>query len=206
MIRGLTIVAAIFAAVAAGWLGYKLSGAMPATATATYRSPAPGTAAESATVANGSALVRLMTKNYADLQGRPLSLQQWSGKVLVVNFWATWCPPCREEMPGFSRLQKKFADNGVQFVGIGVDDADKIQQFQKEFPVEYPLAMAGLDAMGLTAELGNSTEGLPFTVFIDRSGRLRLAKVGRHERAGSRATTRRNVVKLDKLHPFAANL
>jgi thiol-disulfide isomerase/thioredoxin len=120
-----------------------------------------------------------MTKNYADLQGRPLSLQQWSGKVMVVNFWATWCPPCREEMPGFSRLQKKYAANGVQFVGIGVDDADKIQQYQKEFPVDYPLAVAELDAMGLTAELGNATEGLPFTVFIDRTGRLHSAKVGR---------------------------
>jgi thiol-disulfide isomerase/thioredoxin len=127
----------------------------------------------------GSALTRLMTKNYADLQGRRLSLQQWSGKVLVVNFWATWCPPCREEMPGFSRLQKKYAGNGVQFVGIGIDDADKIQQYQKEFPVDYPLAVAELDAMALTAELGNTTEGLPFTVFIDRSGRMHSAKVGR---------------------------
>jgi thiol-disulfide isomerase/thioredoxin len=130
-------------------------------------------------VVTGSALTRLMTKNYADLQGRLLSLQQWSGKVLVVNFWATWCPPCREEMPGFSRLQKKYAGNGVQFVGIGIDDADKIQQYQKEFPVDYPLAVAELDAMALTAELGNTTEGLPFTVFIDRSGRMHSAKVGR---------------------------
>jgi thiol-disulfide isomerase/thioredoxin len=172
----LTVVGAVFAAVAAGWLGYKLSGATPATPTQTTLSR---TVTESPAVASGSALTRLMTKKYADLQGRPLSLQQWSGKVLVVNFWATWCPPCREEMPGFSRLQKKYAANGVQFVGIGVDDADKMQQYQKEYPVDYPLMVAELDAMGLTAELGNSTEGLPFTVFIDRTGRLHSAKIGR---------------------------
>ncbi len=179
MNRGLAVIGAIFAAIAAGWLGYKLSGAPPASSGATAPATAARIVTESPTSTSGAALTRLMTKDYADLQGRPLSLKQWSGKVLVVNFWATWCPPCREEMPGFSRLQKKYADNGVQFVGIGVDDADKIVQFQKEFPVDYPLAVAELDAMSLTAELGNSTEGLPFTVFIDRTGHLRLAKVGR---------------------------
>jgi thiol-disulfide isomerase/thioredoxin len=177
--RGLAVIGAIFAAVAAGWLGYKLSGAPPASSGATAPAVAARMVTEAPTSASSAGLTRLMTKNYADLQGRPLSLQKWSGKVLVVNFWATWCPPCREEMPGFSRLQKKYAGNGVQFVGIGVDDADKIVQFQKDFPVDYPLAVAELDAMGLTAELGNSTEGLPFTVFVDRSGQLRLAKVGR---------------------------
>jgi thiol-disulfide isomerase/thioredoxin len=177
--RVLTVIGAVFAAIAAGWLGYKLSGTTPATPAATTQASLPRTVAESPAVVSSSALIRLMTKNYADLQGRPLSLRQWSGKVMVVNFWATWCPPCREEMPGFSRLQKKYAANGVQFVGIGVDDADKIQQYQKEFPVDYPLAVAELDAMSLTAELGNTTEGLPFTVFIDRTGRLHSANVGR---------------------------
>jgi thiol-disulfide isomerase/thioredoxin len=175
MKRSLVLVSAIFAAVVAGWLGYKLSGAPSAT------SPQVGPRAEAASVSdtNGNPLSRLMARRNDDLQGRPLKLQQWSGKVLVVNFWATWCPPCREEMPAFSRIQKKFAGNGVQFVGIGVDDADKIQQFQKEFPVDYPLAVAGLDIMDLTAELGNNTQALPFTLFIDRTGKLRLAKIGR---------------------------
>jgi thiol-disulfide isomerase/thioredoxin len=171
--RGLALVAAILAAVGAGWLGYRLSGAPSAAPTqraAAAVSPPEGAAS--------AAITRLMTNRYDDLQGRPLSLRQWSGKVLVVNFWATWCPPCREEMPGFSRLQGKYAVNGVQFIGIGVDDADKIQQYQKDFPVAYPLAVAGFDAMGLTEELGNSTQGLPFTLFIDRDGRLRATKVG----------------------------
>jgi thiol-disulfide isomerase/thioredoxin len=177
--RFLTVFSAVIASIAAGWLGYKLSGAAPVTPAATTQTSSSRPVVESTTIANNSALMRLMSTNYSDLQGRPLSLRQWSGKVLVVNFWATWCPPCREEMPGFSRLQKKYAVNGVQFVGIGIDDADKIQQYQKDFPVDYPLAVAELDAMSLTAELGNSTEGLPFTVFIDRAGRLHSAKVGR---------------------------
>jgi thiol-disulfide isomerase/thioredoxin len=74
-----------------------------------------------------------------DVDGKAQSLQQWRGKILVLNYWATWCFPCREEMPGFSRLQAKYQDKGVQFVGISIDEAPKIIEFQKETPVSYPL-------------------------------------------------------------------
>jgi len=106
------------------------------------------------------------------------SLSQWRGKLLVVNFWATWCAPCREEMPGFSRLQEKYAAKGVQFVGIAFDTADKVQQFSVETPVSYPLLIGSSGLLPITAGLGNLAGGLPFTVVIGRDGSLLQTRLG----------------------------
>ena len=115
----------------------------------------------------------------SDLQGRPQSLGQWRGKVLVLNYWATWCQPCRKEMPGFSRLQERYGDKGVQFVGISIDDADKVNEFRKDIPVSYPLLVGDMSAMKSSADLGNTGQGLPFTAVFDRQGRLSLTRLGR---------------------------
>ena len=112
-------------------------------------------------------------------QGQPVSLSQWQGKVRVVNFWATWCPPCREEMPEFSRVQEKLAGKGVQFVGIGIDTPDNIINFQKTNPVSYPLLMGSYDVLKLTVELGNKTSALPFTVILDREGKITHITTGK---------------------------
>jgi thiol-disulfide isomerase/thioredoxin len=114
-----------------------------------------------------------------DLNGKPQGLGQWKGRILVINYWATWCHPCREEMPGFSRLQDKFRDKGVQFVGISIDDAAKIIEFQKETPVNYPLLIGDMNIMKSSAELGNTRQALPFTAVFDREGRLAATKLGR---------------------------
>jgi thiol-disulfide isomerase/thioredoxin len=106
------------------------------------------------------------------------SLSQWQGKVLVVNFWATWCTPCREEMPAFSRLQQKFADKGVQFVGIAFDNADKVHKFSLETPVSYPLLIGTAGLLPITAGLGNQAGGLPFTVLVGRNGNLLETRLG----------------------------
>lgn len=115
----------------------------------------------------------------ADLNGQAQSLGQWRGKVLIVNYWATWCHPCREEMPGFSRLQDKYRDKGVQFVGISIDTADKIIEFQKTTPVTYPLLIGDITVMENSAKLGNSRQALPFTAVFDREGGLTATKLGR---------------------------
>ena len=112
-------------------------------------------------------------------EGKPVSLSQWSGKVRVINFWATWCPPCREEMPEFSRVQQKLADKGVQFVGIGIDTPDNILSFQKTNPVSYPLLMGSYEVLKLTVELGNKSSALPFTVILDREGKIAHTKMGK---------------------------
>ncbi len=115
----------------------------------------------------------------SDLNGQAQSFGQWRGKILIVNYWATWCHPCREEMPGFSRLQDKYRDKGVQFVGISIDSADKIIEFQKTTPVSYPLLIGDMGAMENSAKLGNSRQALPFTAVFDRDGRLTATKLGR---------------------------
>lgn len=182
MIRVFAVIFAVLAAIASGWLGYRLS------TMRTQQAPASGPMSAQASEpfnekAAQTGVAHLLGTTFLDLDGQPQSVKKWSGKVMVVNFWATWCPPCREEMPGFSRLQQKLAANGVQFVGIGIDEPVKIQEFQKEFPVSYPLLVAGLETMDLTRELGNATEGLPYTLIIDRQGQLRLARAGRMDEA-----------------------
>ncbi|MCX7164758.1 MAG: TlpA disulfide reductase family protein [Rhodocyclales bacterium] len=114
-----------------------------------------------------------------DLKGQPQGLGQWRGKLLIVNYWATWCHPCREEMPGFSRLQEKYLDKGVQFVGISIDNVDKIVEFQKITPVSYPLLIGDMNVMENSAALGNARQALPFTAVFDREGRLFSTKLGR---------------------------
>lgn len=113
-----------------------------------------------------------------DPQGKEQRLDQWRGKVLVVNFWATWCAPCREEMPEFMKAQKEFGDKGLQFVGIAVDQADKVQQYVTEIGLNYPALIGGFGAMELSKTLGNELMALPFTVVLDRNGSVAYTQLG----------------------------
>ncbi len=108
-----------------------------------------------------------------DLQGRMQSLHQWQGRILVVNLWAAWCPPCRAEMPGFSRLQDKYADKNVQFVGIALDQPEEIAEFSRKTPVHYPLLIGDRNTATLFKELGNRSGSLPFTAIFTADGQLR---------------------------------
>ena len=114
-----------------------------------------------------------------DILGVNQPMSQWRGKILVVNFWATWCPPCREEMPGFSRIAVKYASNGVQFVGISIDTLNNVIDFQKSAPVSYPLLIGTMDIVQSTVSIGNTAQALPFTAIFDRSGNLHSVKLGR---------------------------
>ncbi len=114
-----------------------------------------------------------------DLDGHMQPLKQWRGKVLVVNYWATWCAPCRDEMPMLSSLQTRFAARGVQFVGIANDEIGKVREFVKHTPVTYPLLIGNFGDFGITADLGNTAMGLPFTIILDREGEMRGVKLGR---------------------------
>ena len=98
---------------------------------------------------------------------------------VVLNFWATWCPPCRQEIPAFSRLQGKYASNGVQFVGIALDTSDNILNYAKQNHVSYPLFIAEEKGAELSRQLGNSRLALPYTVVIDPKGEPRLTRLGR---------------------------
>jgi len=113
-----------------------------------------------------------------DLDGRPRFSQEWLGKVLVVNFWATWCPPCRHEMPQFIELQKSHGSRGLQFVGIAIDSLEPVKEFAKSIGVNYPILIGEIDAISLSESLGNRFSSLPFTVVFDRSGKRVFVQVG----------------------------
>ena len=105
-----------------------------------------------------------------DAEGREQSLGQWKGKVLVVNFWATWCGPCREEMPEFVKAQREFGGRGLQFVGIAIDEPAKVKEFAAELGLNYPALIGGFGGVELSKTQGNRLGALPFTIIIDRAG------------------------------------
>lgn len=116
--------------------------------------------------------------SFDDFSGKPQPLSQWRGKVLVLNFWAPWCPPCRREIPAFIQLQDKYRDRGVVFVGLAIDEKEKVRAFADGVGMNYPVLLGDVRAMSLARESGNRTGGLPFTIVIDRSGSIKLAWVG----------------------------
>jgi thiol-disulfide isomerase/thioredoxin len=120
----------------------------------------------------------LLALSLPDTHGTAQPLRQWRGKVLVVNFWATWCVPCREEMPEFVRAQRELGPQGVQFVGIAVDQADKVARFAKELDLNYPALVGGYEAMDLSKPLGNRLLALPFTVILGRDGQVAHTQLG----------------------------
>ncbi|OGA40882.1 MAG: hypothetical protein A3G26_03125 [Betaproteobacteria bacterium RIFCSPLOWO2_12_FULL_65_110] len=155
--RSVVAIAAVVLAVVAGVFTYR--------ATVSDRS-VPEPAAE---------LLRLQLP---DTAGKQQSLSQWRDKILIVNFWATWCEPCRKEVPALLRVQAKYASNGVQVVGIFLDSVDKVQQFAIEYKIGYPLVMGSMGVIDLTRTLGNKTGGLPYTVILDRSGKVVKTHLG----------------------------
>ena len=96
----------------------------------------------------------------------------------MVNFWATWCAPCRKEIPGLISVQRENAANGAQVVGIAVDQADNVQAFAKELGINYPVLIAGMDGVDLVRKVGNPTGALPFTIVLDRSGKVVMTHLG----------------------------
>ncbi len=124
---------------------------------------------------DGSAILGIVL---TDSEGRRQALSQWRGKVLVVNFWATWCAPCRDEMPQFVKSQARDGSKGVQFVGIAVDDPDKVRAFAKEIGLNYPALIGGYGAIELSKSLGNDLAALPFTIVLDRQGRVAHTQLG----------------------------
>lgn len=105
-----------------------------------------------------------------DLAGKAQDMNQWRGKVLVLNFWAPWCPPCRKEIPDFIRLQERHGGAGLQFVGVALDEPDKVSAFVDETGINYPILLGAEQATALSAAAGNRLGGLPFTVVFDRRG------------------------------------
>ena len=111
-------------------------------------------------------------------EGGELALASLRGRILVVNFWATWCPPCIRELPALDRLQQEREARGVQVVGLAVDSPAPVREFLAKHPVRFPIGIAGFEGVDLSRRLGNTGGALPFTVVFDRDGRRRHHKLG----------------------------
>src|SRR5258706_7480212 len=127
---------------------------------------------------SGSGAASLLAQDFHDLSGSARRLTDWRGRVLVCNFWATWCAPCREEIPILIAAQHKYSGKGAQLVGIGIDQVAKILQFSKDLKIEYPLLVADSEVVDTMKKLGNRQGGLPFTVVLDRQGAVAHTRLG----------------------------
>ena len=106
----------------------------------------------------------------ADVDGQQRQISEWQDKTLVINFWATWCGPCRAEIPAFVELQQQYQNQGLQFIGIALQEAEEILDFLQEFNVNYPSLVGSDDVIEIAKNLGNDIGALPYTVMIDRNG------------------------------------
>lgn len=131
---------------------------------------------------------KILGSRLLGLDGVALDLTAFRGRILVVNYWATWCAPCREEIPMFVRIQREYAAKNVQFVGIAIDQLAKVREFAKEFQVNYPLLIGAMDSMELSREAGNKAGVLPYTLIINPLGQIAAKLVGSISEARMRST------------------
>ena len=111
--------------------------------------------------------------------GEAVDLAAWRGKPLLVNFWATWCPPCVEELPLLNAFYRNHARRGWQVLGLAVDQPSAVRSFLQKLPLDFPVGMAGLAGTQLSRELGNPTGGLPYTVVMGADGAVLHRKIGK---------------------------
>ncbi|MCW8956759.1 MAG: TlpA family protein disulfide reductase [Gammaproteobacteria bacterium] len=118
-----------------------------------------------------------------DLDGQLRNIGEWDGKVLLVNFWATWCPPCKKEIPAFMELQDKYASQGFQVIGVAVDDEDSVRNFAEIMDMNYPIMAAEMASMEIARDYGNRVNALPFTTFVNKQGKITHAIAGEISKA-----------------------
>ena len=130
-------------------------------------------------LASDPAIKAFLENPWQTPDGKTANTQEWQGKVLVVNFWASWCPPCVEEMPTLDKLQQEFLQQNVLFVGIGIDSPANIREFLGKTPVSYPIMIGGLQGSSLSKQMGNTQGALPYTVIINAKGKSSFGKLGK---------------------------
>ncbi len=120
----------------------------------------------------------IYSAKFPDAQGQSQTLAQWDRRLLILNFWATWCGPCKEEMPILKNLQAKFGSRGLQVVGIAADTRSNVANFGKKIEVNYPLLVAETGAIEFSRRMGNRLGLLPHTLVLKPGGELVYSKLG----------------------------
>ena len=121
---------------------------------------------------------RFWAQSFDAPDGRPLAMAAFQGKPLLVNFWATWCPPCVDELPLLNSFHQQQSPRGWQVLGLAVDRVEAVQAFMRKLPLVFPVAMTGFAGTELSRELGNPSGGLPFTVLFGPHGQVIQRKIG----------------------------
>lgn len=171
-------VAGVAAAGAGAWWGWQRQHGTPA-AGRTGQAGSPGGQADPNVAALGDPLPAGFWDVHFDTpEGTPFNWTSLQGRPLLLNFWATWCPPCVKEMPELDRFHREFSAAGWQVVGLAIDGPTPVKEFLAKVKVGFGVALAGFGGTELAQTLGNTAGGLPFTVLIDAQGRIRHRKMG----------------------------
>ncbi|MDH5361066.1 MAG: TlpA family protein disulfide reductase [Gammaproteobacteria bacterium] len=107
-----------------------------------------------------------------DMDGKLRHIKEWDGQVILLNFWASWCPPCREELPDFVQLYDDYGDRGFVVVGVAIDKQQDIADFMDSVGVEYPVMISESEGIRISQAYGNRLGALPYSVIIDRDGQM----------------------------------
>lgn len=117
--------------------------------------------------------------SFPDTEEKTHNISEWSGKTLVINFWATWCQPCLKEIPEFAQLQTQFAAKNVQFIGIAIDELQAVARFKDAAKMNYPVLVASeWDGFNLSQQLGNSANTVPYTIVVNPAGQIMYRHAG----------------------------
>jgi len=173
----LALVAVGATAAGIGW-GLRRQAAAPSTATAGDQTAAPTSAPASGATATNVVPANFWSQTFDRPQGGELKLAAFQGKPMLINFWATWCPPCVKEMPELDRFHTEFAPKGWAVLGLAVDGPTPVKEFLGKVKVGFDLGLAGFGGTELAQALGNDAGGLPFSVIVDAQGRIAHRKMG----------------------------
>jgi len=176
-------IAAVFAVIGliAGVSTYLYNSAKTGTEPAAQVAPAPATQTQITPAPNLNKVKSVLTRpefSLADTAGVMRSISEWDGKAMVVNFWATWCAPCRREMPLLKALQTEYADADVQIIGVAVDLREDVLGYLEQAPVNYPVMIGDQDAIDAAEGFGVEFMAMPFTAFTDHNGNVLHVQIG----------------------------
>ncbi len=183
----LLAVLGVGAAAAGAWFGLRRSGqpsaqsdggASAASGVVAGAASAPADAASAPLIMGDVLQSAFWAQQFDTPAGGHLSLASLKGKPILLNFWATWCPPCVKEMPELDRFHREFSAKGWQVLGLAVDGPTPVKEFLSKVHVGFGIGLAGFGGTELAQALGNAADGLPFSVLIDANGRVRHRKLG----------------------------